>query len=292
MHDATASSSQPGDASAISSAWFESDAGRMHYVDEGQGRALVFVHGTPGSGHEFHPAIRALSSRHRCLAADHLGFGRSEKPREGSYTLDAHRERLRAWLEQRKVERFTLVAHDFGGPISIPLALERAARVERLVLINTWFWPLRIDPTFAKSEWATRTALMRFCYRYLNFSARVMVKAAWGTHAPLTREQHRVYLDQFPDAASREGTLGFLRATGLDQSYFDALGNIEALSSIPVLVIWGLADGFVGTPHRERWHELLPHAKFVELDRVGHFPQAEAPELTTRAIAEFLDSTA
>ena len=61
-------------------------AGRMHYVDEGEGPVLLFVHGTPTWSFEWRHLIRAFSADHRCVAPDHLGFGLSDRPRDFPYT--------------------------------------------------------------------------------------------------------------------------------------------------------------------------------------------------------------
>ena len=60
--------------------WLDLPAGRMHYVDEGQGRPIVFVHGTPDWSFVWRHLIKALRPRYRCIAPDNLGFGLSDKP--------------------------------------------------------------------------------------------------------------------------------------------------------------------------------------------------------------------
>jgi len=69
-------------------------AGRMHYVDEGQGEPLLFVHGTPTWSFEYRHLVSALSRRFRCIAPDHLGFGLSERPAAIAYTPEAHAANL------------------------------------------------------------------------------------------------------------------------------------------------------------------------------------------------------
>ena len=53
--------------------------GEMHYVDEGSGPPILFVHGTPTNSYEYRHLIAALSKRFRCIAPDHLGFGQSSR---------------------------------------------------------------------------------------------------------------------------------------------------------------------------------------------------------------------
>jgi pimeloyl-ACP methyl ester carboxylesterase len=65
-------------------------SGRMHYVDEGAGKVVLFVHGTPTWSYEWRHLIRALAPRWRCIAPDLLGFGLSDRPAGFAYTPDAH----------------------------------------------------------------------------------------------------------------------------------------------------------------------------------------------------------
>src|SRR5262245_1933815 len=120
--------------------------GKLHYIDEGAGPPILFVHGTPTWSFEFRHLIAGLRATHRCVAVDHLGFGLSERPPDAAYTPEAHAERLRAFVDALGLERFTLVVHDFGGPIGLPLALDGSGRVERLVVLNSWMWSFADDP--------------------------------------------------------------------------------------------------------------------------------------------------
>ena len=70
--------------------YVEQDGLRMHYVDEGEGKPLLLVHGTPSWSFEYRELIRALRGERRTIAADHLGFGLSDRPAEFSYTLPDH----------------------------------------------------------------------------------------------------------------------------------------------------------------------------------------------------------
>ena len=83
--------------------WFDSPDGRMHYVDEGprDGRPVVMVHGNPTWGYLYRNFIPALvEAGHRAIVPDHLGFGRSEKPRDPElYRVPRHARRLDALLE-------------------------------------------------------------------------------------------------------------------------------------------------------------------------------------------------
>ena len=70
--------------------YFNLPLGKMHYVDQGEGIPIVFVHGKPGWSFEFRKSIKELSKTNRCIANDHIGFGLSDKPYEWNYLPQNH----------------------------------------------------------------------------------------------------------------------------------------------------------------------------------------------------------
>ena len=120
----------------FASHWATVPAGRLHYLDEGSGPPLVLVHGTPSWSFEWRQLIRGLSRDYRCLAPDHLGFGLSDRPREFAYTPEAHAENFQRFVNQVAPGPFTLVVHDFGGPIALPFCLRQPQQVTRLIVLT------------------------------------------------------------------------------------------------------------------------------------------------------------
>ena len=274
------------------SRFLELPEGRLHYLDEGSGPAVVFVHGTPSSSYDFRALIAKLRLRYRCIALDHLGFGFSDRPARFDDPLGLHTKNLTRLLEALDVDRYALVAHDFGGPIALPLAVAHPERLRALCLMNTWAWSMNEDPEFSKIRRLAGSSLMRFLYLYANFSARVMAKSSWGTRAPLTRNRHRHFTGFFPNRASRMGTWTFAKSLVTEDERFDAIAErLGSLASVPALVVWGMADKFVGAPHLARWKRELPNARFVELENVGHFPEDEASDDVLAELEPLLDRT-
>ena len=116
--------------------WRPLRAGRMHYVDEGAGEPIVFSHGTPTWSFEWRHLVRALSPEYRTIAPDHLGFGLSERPHGAPYTPEWHAENFVEFVESLDLGPLTLVVHDFGGPIALPLALRRPDLVKRPFMLG------------------------------------------------------------------------------------------------------------------------------------------------------------
>jgi haloalkane dehalogenase len=232
------------------SRWLALPDGRQHYVDEGgdgtgRDEAVVLVHGTPTWSFEYRHLIAGLRPGHRVIALDHLGFGLSERPANASYTPEAHAARFRAFVDALGLSRFTLVVHDFGGPIALPVALDDPGRVSRLVVLNSWMWSFAGDPDMremAKRARMVSGRLGRFLYRRLNASLRLVTPSAYGDRRKLTRAIHRQYLAAFPDADSRERVLWTLARALLESSaFYDGLWRRRAqLAALPALIVWGM----------------------------------------------------
>lgn len=274
----------------FTSRWAELADGRMHYVDEGAGPPALFVHGTPTWSFEYRHVIRAAMDSSRCIAPDHLGFGLSERPRQASYTPEAHAARLREFVDGLGLDRFALVVHDYGGPIGLPLAL--AGRVTRVVLMNTWMWPLEDDKEMANRARLVSGALGRWMYRHLNASLRLIMPSAYAQRARLTRGIHRQYLELFRKPEDRVLVLWPLARALLGSSayYRELYSRIDALRVIPTSIIWGLKDTAFRPHLLDRWKKELPEASVLPLENAGHWPHEEAPSEVAEAIAEFLGS--
>jgi pimeloyl-ACP methyl ester carboxylesterase len=153
------------------------DGVQLHYVDEGAGPPLLFVHGTPTWSFEWRHLIAGLRDSYRCIAPDHLGFGKSPRPADAEYSPAAHADRLRQFVTRLGLDDVTLVVHDFGGLIGLPLAIDPPRIVRRLVVINSWMWHLGEDPALARGARLLGGRLGRFVYERLNFSLRVIMPA-------------------------------------------------------------------------------------------------------------------
>jgi pimeloyl-ACP methyl ester carboxylesterase len=262
----------------------------LHYVDEGSGPPVLFVHGTPSWSFEWRHVIRSLSADHRCVAPDLLGFGLSERPRDFPYTPEAHAREIAAFVEALDLRDFTLVVHDFGGPIALPLALERPGLVKRLVVLNSWMWSLADDPAMARAARLLGGRLGRLLYERLNFSPRIIMPGAYADRRRLSPAMHHQYLAPFPDRWSRGAVLWTLARALLGSSaHYERLWRDRArLRELPVLLVWGTKDPAFTTRSLARWREALPDAKVVELP-VGHWPQEEAQEEMVDALRGFLE---
>jgi haloalkane dehalogenase len=221
--------------------WIKLAPGRMHFVDEGEGcETLLFVHGTPSWSFEWRLVISDLSADYRCVAPDLIGFGISERPADFAYTPEAHAEVLQEFVQKLDLRDVTLVVHDFGGPIALPVCLNDSSRVKRLVIINTWMWSLKGERDIERADSLVGNRFGRFLYEWANFSLRLLMPAAFADKRKLTKEIHRHYLGRFSERQARGKVLWTLAKSLLGASaFYESLWEKrEKLKNRPALIVW------------------------------------------------------
>ena len=110
---------------------------RLHFVDEGKGHPVIMLHGNPTWSFLYRNLIADLKNNYRTLALDHLGCGLSDKPQAYPYRLADHIQNAVEWFESLRLDRFSLILHDWGGPIGLALADRFFNQLDKLVLLNT-----------------------------------------------------------------------------------------------------------------------------------------------------------
>jgi pimeloyl-ACP methyl ester carboxylesterase len=273
--------------------FIELEGQRLHYVDEGEGKPVLFVHGTPSWSFEWRAQIHALSQAGwRCIALDHLGFGLSDKPEAAAYKPEDHARRLGQWVERLDLRDVTLVVHDFGGPIGLGAALEAPERYSRSIVINSWLWGTADQPAAARISRFVRSPWGRFLYRTLNASPRWLLPAAFADKRRLTPSVHRHYVAPF--RTRRERTAPWVLGCELlgSSSFYEGLWRRRAQIPELTAILWGMRDPAFRADSLARWQAAFPHARVTRFDDAGHFPQEEAPQALTQALFEALGEPA
>lgn len=273
----------------FTSNYFEINGQKLHYIDEGQGKTILFVHGTPSWSFDFRNVIKKLSEGFRCIAIDHIGFGLSDKPEHYDYSTQNHSKTLEKFVLEKQLEKITLVVHDFGGPIGLNFAINHPERIEKLVVLNSWLWSSKHDPDYLKLQRILKSPLLPFLYRYLNFSPRFVLPQSFGDDK-LPSYLLKQYTKPFSDKSQRNGALAFAKSLLNDQDWFEALWNKrKAISDKPTLFVWGMKDPVIKPHNLEKFQLGFPNSTAVKLETSGHFPQEEQPEKVASAILHFLD---
>jgi len=256
------------------------DGMRLHYLDSGEGPVVVWLHGSgPGaSGHSNfktnHPAFSAAGFRN--IVLDLPGFGRSDKPADAQYNLDFFVSRLTAFLEVIGVNRCTLLGNSLGGAIALGQALARPELVERLILMA----PGGVEE--------------RETYFRMKGIRRMVDTYAAG---PMGIEQMRhVMALQLYDASLLDDALLAERAAVAATQPANLFSTMmvpdmtERLHELqcPILGFWGINDNFNPASGAMKILEHAPQARFIMLNRCGHWVQVEHTDLFNRSCIDFL----
>ena len=266
---------------------------RYHYVDEGSGRPLLFVHGNPTWSFHWRRLIEALRGRFRAVAPDHIGCGLSDKPQDYPYTLARHIENLVQLVEHLDLSDITLVAQDWGGPIGLGAALARPERFSRIVLFNTGAFPPPYVPPRIR---ICRTPLLgTLAIRGLNLFLRAALVMTVEDRSCLTPAVRAGILAPYDSWANRVAIDGFVRDIPLTRRHptWRTLADIEAglpsLADRPALFIWGMRDWCFRPQCLERLIESFPNAKVHRLETAGHWVMEEAHDRILTLVQGFLE---
>jgi pimeloyl-ACP methyl ester carboxylesterase len=185
----------------------EVDGLRLHYVVEGRGPAVIFVHGLGGFAESWRHNVRPLAGRATVFSVDLPGFGESAKPRT-HYRLGYFANALRGFMDGLGLAQASLVGHSLGGAVSITLALTHPTRVERLALVGGV-----VPGCSYRPSWIYRLVALRGLGELLSLGGSAkLYKAALARcfHAPDRRE-----IDFFVDHGYASRTDGVARAAYL-----------------------------------------------------------------------------
>ena len=263
---------------------------RMHFVDEGEGDSIVFVHGNPTWSFEFRHLIRELRSEFRCVAPDHIGFGLSSRSdRREDHHPESHANRFAALLNHLDLRDLTLFMTDWGGPIGLDFARKHPDRVRRIVIANTWCWPVADDLHFKSFSYLMSSWIGQYLMKRHNIFVNKVMPKAVGDRNVLTPEIMAHYRDaqSSPDARSASAAL-----PGCIVGASEWLGSIwrgrAAFAARPALIIWGIRDIAFRRKELDRWTAELSDFELHEFEDCGHFLAEEAPERLVATLRAFM----
>ncbi|RAZ89899.1 alpha/beta hydrolase [Mesorhizobium hawassense] len=255
----------------------EIDGNRIHYVEEGEGRPIVFVHGLGAQLHHFrHMLFGRFGAGYQLIALDRPGSGYSVRASGATGRLPEQAEIVRRFIEELRLERPLIVGHSLGGAVALALATEHPAAISGVALLSPLthleargrqrFDLLHVPSRLLRRVLAHTVAIplslryaqptMRFIFAPQMVPADYMI--AGGGWLGL-RPSH--YFATSTDVVAVERDLG-----RIEERY----GEIE----MPAGILFGSADRVIGEAvHGEPMLDKIPGLDFERVEGLGHMPQ-------------------
>lgn len=259
---------------------------RVHVQEAGQGEPLLLLHGLGAWSYSFRHNVPALAQRHRVLALDLPGFGFSDRPADGDYTVGGQARAVTAFMDALELPAATVLGHSMGGAVALHLAAAEPERVQRLILVDS-------ATTELGSWWRRPLTGLALPFFSIGFALGV-----------LQRPVHRFLLSTGvcdPSGLTDEALDNYVLPTRLPGTrrvlprvlWHLQLQGLPELSRVrqPTLILWGSHDRWL-LPRAGRWLKArLPHAELVVVEQAGHLPLEERPAESNRLLLEWLRRT-
>ena len=264
---------------------------RTRYWETGEGGPpLVLLHGLGGTIEDWAGTLRPLAQKRRVIAIDLLGCGQTDKPLNSSYSLQLMRAHVLATLDALDVGSFTLNGWSLGGRIALDLAHAEPDRVLRLILtapagvgretiLDLKAPILDILAQIAVRPGASGFRIMRNAVQNGN-AVRLLRFAARRTRLVTDKPTRNAFQRQLRSILGPSGYLSKPRA--------DLMSKLPQIKS-PTLAVWGRQDAFAPFAHSKILLKEMPDCRLEAIERCGHTPHIEWPDIYANAVNTFLD---
>lgn len=263
------------------------DGNRLHYVERGDGEALVLLHGNGSMIQDFETSglLDMAAEEYRVIAFDRPGFGHSERSRRVIWTPDAQAELIHEALQRLGIQRAIVLGHSWGTSVAAAYALKYPEAVSGLVLASGYYYPsARADvPLLSVPAIPVLGDVIRYTV------APIVSRAIWPLlmrkifgPAPVPRKfcgfpkEMAVRPSQIR-ASAAETALMIPDAFALQADY--------AQLRMPVVIIAGEEDRLIDIEHQSAGlHRELPQSTFYRISGAGHMVHQTATQSVLSAI--------
>ncbi|MFD9036496.1 alpha/beta fold hydrolase [Streptomyces sp. NPDC059567] len=253
---------------------------------ETAGSGVLLLHGLMGRASHWAPTARWLADRHRAVALDQRGHGRSDKPATGPFTREAYVADAAAAVEQLDLGPVTLIGHSMGALTAWQLAAERPDLVRALVICD-----MRASALGAASQREWQDWFRRWPVPFASLDA---VRKWFGDEDPWVERPNPARGEFFTEVMTERpdgwhpvfdpAQMLTSRETWVHDAHWDTLAQVRC----PTLVVRGL-DGELGRAEAQEMVRVLPRGAYAEIPDAGHLLHYDQPEAWRTAIEPFLN---
>jgi haloalkane dehalogenase len=271
---------------------------KIHYIDDGHGDPILFLHGNPTSSYLWRNIIPHLTPIGRCIALDLIGFGKSDKPDIG-YRFFDHVKYLEGFIEGMGLKNLTLVIHDWGSALGFHYAMRHENNVKGIAFMEPLLAPV--------PSWDTIPSEMREAFRAFRTP-----EVGWDTIVnrnmfvedmlpkvivrKLTEEKMNHYREPFKDPQSRKPIWAWPNEIPIEGFPRDVTLAVETYnqklqqSEIPKLFFYATPGLIMRTPSVEWCKQNLKNLEIVHTGHRIHFLQEDNPHLIGSELAKWYSS--
>lgn len=241
----------------------------LHWYESGQGTPLILLHGGGGTGRAFLAQLTYLRDHNiRVLAPDMPGFGRSDWFSGISQVPDIG-PLLFEWLDTLKISQCIVGGNSMGGRVALSMASHHPESVTSLIILDSVGLELPEVPVINPLTLPQSGYTSGLVYDTDRYKARTPYRTLDDARE---LNRGRVSFAKYMDD-------GEIRSDpSLD------LGRI----TMPTLLIWGREDHIVPLAYGQALDQSLPDSELLVIDQCGHLPHIEEPDITNRAIIDFI----
>ena len=262
------------------------DDKKVHYVEKGNGKPIILIHGFLYHTVMWKKNIDALAERFKVYAIDLWGWGYSERLKKMEYSFELYGNQVTGFMDALNIERATLAGQSMGGSISVYVAAHFPERVDRLILVDPAVIPYPMTTT-------GKIYQLPFVGEFLNAIPgdalmKNNIKTIWFYDKnKVTEEYAKEVLQPFCIKGSYAGAMYILRNV-LKAPYVEREANLLAKMNKPTLIIHGREDKAIPLDRSEALNDLWKGSKLVIFEKAGHSPHEEYPERFNKLAIDFL----
>ena len=259
---------------------------RWHVQEAGRGPNILLLHGTGAATHSWRALLGLLATHGRVLAPDLPGHGFTDMPQPGRMSLPAMAHLLGGMLERLEFAPDVVVGHSAGAAIAARMCLDGLIRPRALFSLNGALMPIAGHASLvfpAAARLLARTAVVPWIFS-LHASNRDLVSRMLGNTGSHLADADLVHYRRLLRNP------GHVSAALQMMAHWDlaALAADLPRLDVPVTLVVGSADRMIPPGDAEKLRAILPHARTVTLDGLGHLAHEEQPATVAAVIAAFL----
>ncbi|MGQ0603947.1 MAG: alpha/beta fold hydrolase [Anaerolineales bacterium] len=273
------------------SKWTTIEDNKIHYIDEGAGRILLFSHAAIGSTFMYRGLVKTLRDHYRCIAMDYPGFGLSQEADAYTFSISSQATVLQKFIEQLGLKDTTLLGHD--SPSGLVVAMWQPELFRALILTDTQIFPTSEYPRIHTMLGLVGSGVFQSLNARTNFLLKGTVNFGIRTKK-LSAEEKQQYYALHASPKRRRAICQVLHSIRAEQRLMHELKAAfeNQLNCKPMLMIYGEKDPIQELGIPERIQRMVENAELHFVKGEGHFPHEAQPEFMSAIIDRWMQKLA